>query len=470
MLNKRKVIRSLIFVFIFITGGLTFFYLKISRKIGRNDHYVQKVRIKSDGTLFFTTDKNQINNDYITLTGNSIIKCKSNFSEVVKILKKNNIKIANDSKNNLTYKLLSNNEITEHLKQLNKYQRYSHFPITGYMTNKYRLLKSYNNKKAKFPNDYNFLIESYILPKEKDKLKENFKNSNLWISKPYNLSRGRQVNVINDIKQIKEKKVIVSKYIKPHTLFGKKYDIRIMMLITSYDPLIIYLYTDGVLRFATHPYSTDKEFYIEDKFMHLTNNCVNKDSIYFKANDDPNLLAESVASLKSFRRYCDENKIDYKKIISKVKDFVIKCVLLDYDKSINILKKEYNMPSSKNIFELLGVDIILDENLEPHILEINLSPSLNFNCKASEIIYEKILVDTFNIIGIKPYDRGEKIKRDVLKTEDKIKENIDELKRERGGFELIFPLKENIDKYRRFISKPSELNVKIWDYIKNRKT
>ena len=132
--------------------------------------------------------------------------------------------------------------------------------------------------------------------------------------------------------------------------------------------MVVYLYTDGFLRFATHPYSEKEDFYIEDKFMHLTNNSVNKDSIFYKKNDDPNKLTESLASLKSFKKYCKENNIDFNSIINKVKDNIIKCILIRYDRSVKELK-EYKIKSSKNLFELIGVDIILDDKLEPHILE-----------------------------------------------------------------------------------------------------
>ena len=47
-----------------------------------------------------------------------------------------------------------------------------------------------------------------------------------------------------------------------------------------------------------------------------------------------------------------------------------------------------------------------------------------------------------------------------------LNENIEELKRDRGGYELIFPLKENIEKYKKFIKKDTILNKLLWKYIK----
>lgn len=49
---------------------------------------------------------------------------------------------------------------------------------------------------------------------------------------------------------------IASKYIhKPHLINGFKYDLRVYVMITSYDPLKIYIYRDGLVRFATEKYT-----------------------------------------------------------------------------------------------------------------------------------------------------------------------------------------------------------------------
>jgi len=44
----------------------------------------------------------------------------------------------------------------------------------------------------------------------------------------------------------------VSEYIgNPHLIKGLKYDLRIYVVVTSYDPLKIYVYNEGLCRFAT---------------------------------------------------------------------------------------------------------------------------------------------------------------------------------------------------------------------------
>jgi len=57
------------------------------------------------------------------------------------------------------------------------------------------------------------------------------------------------------------------------------------VLVTSFNPLKIYIYTDGLVRFATEKYSNDPN-QLSKKFIHLTNFSVNKKNTKFVKNND----------------------------------------------------------------------------------------------------------------------------------------------------------------------------------------
>lgn len=58
-----------------------------------------------------------------------------------------------------------------------------------------------------------------------------------------------------------------------------------------------------------------------------------------------------------------------------------------------------------NCFELFGYDVMLDGNLKPWLVEVNLSPSLACDSPLDMEIKNNLLADTFNLIGIKKFDR-----------------------------------------------------------------
>jgi hypothetical protein len=57
-----------------------------------------------------------------------------------------------------------------------------------------------------------------------------------------------------------------------------KFDIRLYVLITSCDPLKIYLYHEGIVRFATEEYVPMNKDNLDNMYIHLTNYAINKDN------------------------------------------------------------------------------------------------------------------------------------------------------------------------------------------------
>jgi hypothetical protein len=67
-------------------------------------------------------------------------------------------------------------------------------------------------------------------------------------------------------------------------LYGHKFDLRIYVVITSYDPLRVYVFREGLVRFASEKYDIDK-FSDEKKFSHLTNYSINKKNENYIQNE-----------------------------------------------------------------------------------------------------------------------------------------------------------------------------------------
>lgn len=99
------------------------------------------------------------------------------------------------------------------------------------------------------------------------------------------------------------------------------------MLVTSFDPLTIYIYENGLVRFATQPYSTKNR---KEIFCHLTNFSINKNaSNYKKANGAAEGEQENSSkwSIRQLRHVFNKIGIDFEEIWGKIKDLIIKAII-----------------------------------------------------------------------------------------------------------------------------------------------
>jgi tubulin polyglutamylase TTLL4 len=103
--------------------------------------------------------------------------------------------------------------------------------------------------------------------------------------KPTGSSCGRGIRIIGKKQTINKRPgYLVSKYLsKPHLLRGYKYDMRIYVVVTCFEPLKAYLFPEGLVRLATQPYSTAKGS-LKKRFIHLTNFSINKKADNYKKN------------------------------------------------------------------------------------------------------------------------------------------------------------------------------------------
>ena len=101
-------------------------------------------------------------------------------------------------------------------------------------------------------------------------------------------------------------------------------------------------------------------------------------------------------------------------------------------------------------------------------MEVNLNPSLNCDSQLDLKVKSKLLTDIFNIIGAIPFSHdGKFITMDKCneyknKAEEAVIESLCEFERPTGGFQRLFPLKNNIEIYRKFIDNPEEENLALW--------
>ncbi|XP_041833484.1 tubulin--tyrosine ligase-like protein 12 [Melanotaenia boesemani] len=109
------------------------------------------------------------------------------------------------------------------------------------------------------------------------RLRQDRGEDNHWICKPWNLARGLDTHITNNldyiIRQRESTPKVVCKYIDDPVLFRRedigmvKFDIRYMLMLRSVQPLRLYTYNVFWLRFANRPFSLD---HFDDYQKHFT--------------------------------------------------------------------------------------------------------------------------------------------------------------------------------------------------------
>jgi tubulin polyglutamylase TTLL6/13 len=228
--------------------------------------------------------------------------------------------------------------------------------------------------------------------------------------------------------------VVAQVYIKkPLLLDGYKFDLRIYVLVTSIRPLRMYLFDDGLVRLATERYVKPTRQNLDHSCMHLTNYAVNKLNVNFhrpegKGSDDNQYEDSSKRAIQWFMAYVREKYGDAKTSLmwKRIGTLCVRTVLSilptlsrEYDQyfkdfdgipmkastssateNTQMNKDEGNeeeedegigglgvkddegtatepqLPSERGsrCFEILGLDVMIDQTLRPTLIEVNHLP------------------------------------------------------------------------------------------------
>lgn len=124
------------------------------------------------------------------------------------------------------------------LRNLQPHQKVNHFPGCGYITNKVDLSTS----------GLKYTPPAFKLPNQKEEfLSYAQKNPNKIFIQKSNDHRGIKVEKVEDI-DLENGEAFVQEYVdKPFLVDGFKFDIGVYTIITSIDPLRIYIYNGDVL-------------------------------------------------------------------------------------------------------------------------------------------------------------------------------------------------------------------------------
>lgn len=192
-------------------------------------------------------------------------------------------------------------------KALKNSQKVNHFPGSWVLGRKNLLYRSILRMQREFPRDYCFLPQTWLYPLQIQSLKmlmdyPSKYNPPYYIVKPEASCQGKGIFMTKNLKKIFSKGdscFVIQEYIKnPMLIDNLKFDIRLYVVISCLTPLTIYLYKEGLVRFATEEYKNPSRENYKNMFVHLTNYAVNKTNSKFVPAKD--LENEEKAHKRSF--------------------------------------------------------------------------------------------------------------------------------------------------------------------------
>jgi len=261
------------------------------------------------------------------------------------------------------------------------------------------------------------------------------KESNAWVLKPVGLNRGRGIEVFNSLETLNElmnecfqptvakkkakkedgtvsggedeeedllkkelnaksRTFVVQKYIEDVLLINKrKFDIRVWVLVTH--DMQLYFFKEGYLRTSSEEFSLNGNE-VFNKFIHLTNNAVQKYSDNYGQHESGNQL-----SFDDFAEYMQLHGMagDFKgKILPRMKELV--------RHSMTSVGKLLNPHDRKHCFEVFGYDFMIDAEFNVWLIEVNTNPCIEESSPLLAMIIPRMIDDAFKLTVDKIFPRN----------------------------------------------------------------
>mmetsp|Transcript_36216 Transcript_36216/g.93399 ORF Transcript_36216/g.93399 Transcript_36216/m.93399 type:complete len:502 (-) Transcript_36216:21-1526(-) len=319
---------------------------------------------------------------------------------------------------------------------LQPHQRVNHFRNHYELTRKDLLVKNIKRAQRQAQKDGNLEeAEGYavcspltfVLPLEYSMFVEEFKkqqaNGTIWIMKPVGKSQGKGIFLFDKLSQVsgwrtdpkwlrkeeeggkkgaadkdeEERKepepYVVQRYLSdPLLIGGKKFDLRLYVLVTSYAPLTVYMYRSGFARFSHARFSMNAAD-LSDAMIHLTNVAIQKHNEHY---DEKRGGKWDLRNLKLYLATREDPERVHQLFVA-IQDVVI----------YSLLSVQKVMIQDKHCFELYGYDIMISADLKPWLIEVNASPSLSANTPLDYDMKFALLDDTLTVLDFEKYLTGD---------------------------------------------------------------
>lgn len=298
-------------------------------------------------------------------------------------------------------------------------QRINKIPGMDVICFKNTTIHALNQMRRMFPNYYRFFPLSFLLPHQFNDLQNahryyqsHSKQPVTWIVKPRNGCCGNGIKLVQQLFELSHKTepLVVQKYIPPYLIDGYKFDFRFYILISTLAPYTVYIYKEGLARFCTHKYTPPTTSTINDKFSHLTNTSINKGNQETKDQEFTKLASAVLAQIE------EKNPKKGPGVWKKICDCSMFSLLAIWPSIVSYLSNpssgrpiigrrafgqdEKTLDQFSKYFHIMGIDILLSENLQPIVLELNDRPSMIVTYECEKALKRDMIYDAFSHISV----------------------------------------------------------------------
>jgi tubulin polyglutamylase TTLL6/13 len=304
------------------------------------------------------------------------------------------------------------------LVRLSNWQRTNHFPSMYLLCRKGHLGTTLGKLRHKLPSHFAFYPRTWSMRSERLQFTQYLtavrqrRILKYFIMKPNSGCQGRGIVVARDpLTALDEHTLdnyIVQEYIhRPLLLEGKKFDLRVYVLLTSIRHPSIFLFNDGLVRICTEQYEAPTEENVKNACKHLTNYAVNKKSSEYVFNTDVEHM--DVGNKRNFaflNRWLEDSGHSSAELWKQVGIIIVKTILSAQPSIARVYDSCF--PTGFNdgycCFEVLGFDILIDHKMKPWLMEVNHTPSFATETPLDLDIKSKLLTEVWSIIDCKATD------------------------------------------------------------------
>ena len=276
---------------------------------------------------------------------------------------------------------------------------------------------------------YDFFPRTYCLPEMWSAFAEHFtvpagvsdtagirRSKHVFIVKPAASCQGRGIYLTRALSEVDQRVAsIAQRYIgKPFLIDGLKFDLRIYVLVSCVEPLRIWLFDDGLARFATTPYAAPSQRNMSDMTTHLTNYAIKKQSANFVFNTGGVEGSDtgSKRSLTWFKGWLDSHGYSSRLVFGRIEHMINKALIAAQPHLSRMYRSAAGgegasiSGSHSRCFEVLGLDVLLDSRLRPWLIEVNHSPSFTCDTPLDLDIKTRVIGEAIDLMRLRVSERN----------------------------------------------------------------